>query len=95
MSLLLKENTMGIKYELVFAKKLDLYWVLPYLNEIKNFKPNFPPSEKFIFVYQLDKNDILDKIIKDSSEKFNYKIYKHFMWKSDLFIKEKSLNFLR
>ena len=56
---------------------------LYYLNEIKNFKPNFPPSEKFIFVYQLDKNDILDKIIKDSSEKFNYKIYKHFMWKSD------------
>ena len=54
-----------------------------YLNEIKNYKPNFDSNEKFIFVYQLDKNPILKKIIKEASEKFNFKVYKHKLSKSD------------
>ena len=45
-----------------------------YLNEIKNYKSEYNPKEQFIFVYQLDENTIIEKVIKDSSKKFNFKI---------------------
>ena len=47
-----------------------------YLNAIKGYKSEFNSDDKFIFIYQLDKNPTLEKVIKDSSEKFNLKIYK-------------------
>ena len=47
-----------------------------YLNEIKNYKRDFNFNEKYIFVYQLDKNIRLEKTLNESSSKFNYKIYK-------------------
>ena len=34
-----------------------------YLNEIQNYKRDFNFNEKYIFVYQLDKNKILEKVI--------------------------------
>ena len=47
-----------------------------YLNEIKNYKRDFDFNEKYIFVYQLDRNRILEKTLAESSLKLNYKIYK-------------------
>ena len=54
-----------------------------YLNEIKNYKSLYKKEDKFIFVYQLDKNEMLEKIIKIASEKFNLKIYKLQLYKND------------
>jgi hypothetical protein len=54
-----------------------------YLNEIKNYHPNFNPDDKFIFVYQLDKNPVIRKVIKSASKKFNYKIYRHNLYNND------------
>ena len=45
-----------------------------YLDEIHNYKPNFKFKEKFIFVYQLDKNENISKTIKEASKKFNLSI---------------------
>lgn len=45
-----------------------------YLDEIYNYNPNFLTKEKFIFVYQLDKNTIIEKTIIEASKKFNFKI---------------------
>lgn len=47
-----------------------------YLNEIKDYKRDFDFNEKYIFVYQLDRNRILERTLFESSLKFNYKIYK-------------------
>ena len=47
-----------------------------YLNEIKDYNRDFNFNEKYIFVYQLDKNEILEKTLNQSSAKYNYKIYK-------------------
>ena len=50
-----------------------------YLNEIKDYKGNFTSNEKFMFVYQLDRNYIINRFIEDSSKKLNYKVFKfHF-----------------
>ena len=45
-----------------------------YLNEIKYYKSDYNLKDKFIFVYQLDKNEIVEKYINDTSEKLNCKI---------------------
>jgi len=47
-----------------------------YLDLIKDLKINFNFKEKYLFVYQLDKNILIEKLIKETSEKLNYKIYK-------------------
>ena len=47
-----------------------------YLNSIKHYKFKIQIKEKFIFVYQLDRNPILTQTIKESKEKLNLKIYK-------------------
>ena len=47
-----------------------------YLNEIKEYKGDLNSNEKFIFVYQLDRNEIIKRFIEDSSKKLNYKIFK-------------------
>lgn len=47
-----------------------------YLDEIKYFKRDFIFNEKYLFVYQLDNNTLLEKLINEASKKLNYKIYK-------------------
>jgi hypothetical protein len=44
-----------------------------YLDLIKDFKFNF--KEKYLCVYQLDKNILIEQLIKNASQLFNYKIY--------------------
>ena len=46
-----------------------------YLKEIHKYKRDFDFNEKYILVYQLDKNKVIEKFIKDSSIKYNCKIY--------------------
>lgn len=73
----LAENHLNLTYKPIFV--LDPTFIIDksyYLNEIKNYKKNFDFNEKYIFVYQLDKNNILEKTLNESSSKFNYKIYK-------------------
>lgn len=40
-----------------------------YLNEINDYKNVFNISEKYIFVYQLDKNEVIEEFIKNSKIK--------------------------
>ena len=68
------EENLGIKGVFV----LDPTFIIDkqyYLNEIKGYKENFTSSEKFMFVYQLDRNFIIKKFIEDSSKKLNYKVF--------------------
>ena len=46
-----------------------------YLEIIKNYKRDFNFNEKYIMVYQLDKNEIINHFIKEVSNKLQYKIY--------------------
>ena len=55
-----------------------------YLNEIKDYKGNFTSNEKFMFVYQLDRNYIINRFIEDSSKKLNYKVFKFQFRRSDV-----------
>ena len=45
-----------------------------YLNEIKNYKSDFTINEKFIFIYQLDENPVIENFVKNASEKLKLKI---------------------
>ena len=47
-----------------------------YLNEIRDYKGDLNSNEKFIFVYQLDRNEIIKRFIEDSSKKLKYKVFK-------------------
>ena len=47
-----------------------------YFNVIKEYKTNFNYRENYIFIYQLDKNDIINNVIEESKNKLNYKIKK-------------------
>jgi polysaccharide pyruvyl transferase WcaK-like protein len=72
----LLEDSIGLKSEFV----LDPTFLLSknvYLNTIKNYQQyNFNKKDKFIFVYQLDRNYHIEKTIKKASELFNFKINK-------------------
>ena len=46
-----------------------------YLDTIINFKKNITITDKFICVYQLDRNNIISDFIKYASEQLKYKIY--------------------
>ena len=70
----LAKKHLGIKSVFVFAPTL-LIDKNHYLKGIKNYKSNFNINNKYIFVYQLYNNNMLKKIIKDSCEKLNYKVY--------------------
>ena len=73
----LAEDHLNLTYKPIFA--LDPTFIIDknyYLNEIKNYKRNIDLGEKYIFVYQLDKNEILEKTIYESSSKLKYKIFK-------------------
>ena len=47
-----------------------------YLELIKNFKKNNNLNNKYICVYQLDKNNIISDFIKYASKQLNYQIYR-------------------
>jgi hypothetical protein len=47
-----------------------------YLDLIKNYKINFNFEEKYLCVYQLDKNILIKNLITKASQKFKYKIYR-------------------
>ena len=79
---LLKEH-LDLKSEFVLDPTLLLDKQY-YLNEIKNFTSKFSPEEKFIFVYQLDNKFVITKTIRDACEKFNFKVYKLNLSRSDL-----------
>ena len=67
------EDNIGLKSQFV----LDPTFLLNreyYLNIIKNNKYNELPKDKFIFIYQLDKNACISRIIKKVSETFNFQL---------------------
>ena len=69
------EKHLGIHPEFV----LDPTFIIDkkyYLDLIKDFNINFNFEEKYLCVYQLDKNILLEKLIKKASQTLNYKIYK-------------------
>ena len=84
----LSEENLGIKGVFVLDPTLLLDKNI-YLNEIKNYHNIFYNNDKYIFIYILNTNELLNKIAKDSSEKFNYKIKKF-----DLFNKDYIENFI-
>ena len=47
-----------------------------YLNLIKDFNANVDFNQKYLFVYQLDKNKLIRKLIKKAKKKLNYTIYR-------------------
>lgn len=78
----LAKEHLGIKGILVLDPTL-LIDKQYYLNEIKNYKNSLNKQEKFIFIYQLNKDSLLEKTVLDSSKKFNYKINKFDLNKKD------------
>ena len=72
----LAEDCLGIKGVFVLDPTLliDRQY---YLNVIQNYKADYNSKENFIFVYQLNKNKIIEKVINDSSKILQYQIYKH------------------
>ena len=76
------EDSIGLKSEFV----LDPTFLLSknyYLNTIKNYKSIYSENDKFIFIYQLDRNYVLEKTIKKASKLFNFIVNKHQFEKSD------------
>lgn len=47
-----------------------------YLDLLKDYKNNFNLNNKYLCVYQLDQNDIIEKFIKKVAQKLNFKIYR-------------------
>ena len=67
------EDNIGLKSEFV----LDPTFLLDkqyYLNIIENYKSIYRYDDKFIFVYQLDKNNYINKAIKRASKIFDFKV---------------------
>jgi hypothetical protein len=54
-----------------------------YLNLIKNFKNDWDYNTKYLFVYQLDRNDIIKNFINNVSKELNYKIFNFNLYKKD------------
>ena len=76
------EENLGVKGVLVLDPTLLLGKDI-YLNEIKDYKNTLYTNEKYIFIYQLHPNKILERIAEDSSKKFNYKINKFQLFNRD------------
>jgi len=55
-----------------------------YLNEIKEYKGDLKSKENYIFVYQLDRNKIINRFIEDSSKKLNYKVFRFELYRPDV-----------
>ncbi len=47
-----------------------------YLDVIKDFKRDFNFKDKYLFVYQLDENRIIEEFINEASNKLDYKVFK-------------------
>jgi hypothetical protein len=69
------EKHLGIHPELVLDPTL-LIDKKHYLDLIKDFKINLNFKEKYLCIHQLDKNFLIEKLIKDVSKLFKYRIYK-------------------
>lgn len=78
----LVEKHLNIKGEYVLEPTL-LIDKEYYLNEIINYKSNLNSSENFIFIYQLNNDKNLERIIQESKKKFNYKIFNYQLNRSD------------
>lgn len=77
----LVKKYLGIKPILV----LDPTFIISkkyYINLIKNFNKNFNFNKKYLCIYQLDKNIIIENFIKNISKQLNYNIYKVYRSKS-------------
>ena len=69
------EKHLGVHPELVLDPTLIIDKNY-YLDLIKNFKINFNLKEKFLCIYQLDRNIQLEKLVRYVSQSFNYKVFK-------------------
>lgn len=69
----LVEKHLGVHPEFVLDPTL-LIDKKYYLELIKDFKANLKYNEKYLCVYQLDKNVLIEKLIREISKKYNYKI---------------------
>ena len=68
------EENLGIKGVFVLDPTLIIDKQY-YLNEIKDYKGNFTSNDKFMFVYQLDRNFVIKRFIEDLSKQLNYKVF--------------------
>ena len=73
-SIKLFEENLGIKGVFVLDPTLIIDKQY-YLNEIKDYKGNFTSNDKFMFLYQLDRNFVIKRFIEDLSKKLNYKVF--------------------
>ena len=55
-----------------------------YLNEIKEYKGDLKSKKNYIFVYQLNRNEIINRFIEDSSKKLNYKVFRFKFYRPDV-----------
>ena len=78
----LVEEHLGIKSKFVLDPTLIIDKQY-YLNEIKEYKPDFNYTDKYIFIYQLDKNDIINNVIEESKKRLKFKIHKVDLHKKD------------
>ena len=78
----LAEENLGLKGSLVLDPTFLIDKKL-YLKEIKNFHSSINKNEKFIFIYQLIKNENLEEFYLESSEILHYKIYKLQLFESN------------
>ena len=74
------EKHLGIHPELVLDPTLIIDKNY-YLDLIKDFKNNFNLKEKYLCVYQLDKNILIEKLVINVNKSFKYKIYKINLYK--------------
>ena len=68
------EQHLGIKPTFV----LDPTFLLDkqyYLDLISNYKRDFDFNKKYLMVYQLDKNEVIKKVINDAVTKLNFTVY--------------------
>ena len=70
----LVERYLNIKSELVIDPSflIEKHY---YINLIKDYKRDFNFSKKYLFVYQLDKDENLIKVIKNVKKEYNFNIY--------------------
>ena len=78
----LVEEHLGIKSKFVLDPTLIIDKQY-YLNEIKEYKPDFNYTDKYIFIYQLDQNDIINNVIEESKKRLKFKIHKVDLHKKD------------
>ena len=69
------KNHLGINPEFVLDPTLIIDKKY-YLDLIKDFNIHFNFKEKYLCIYQLDKNILIEQLIEKAKQLFNYKLYK-------------------